>query len=70
MFWIGFIAGMFALAVLAVVYFIFCCAVTHTTVEDFNNLVEANTAALINRESRIEVHHDGECLFEATFEER
>ena len=70
MFWIGFIVGILVFNVLSIAFFMYCCAVTHTSVDDFKNLVEANSTALVNRESRIEVYHNDECLFDAVFEEK
>ena len=67
MFWIGFIVGIATLFLISGGIFMFCLKVTGTSWEDFTNLVEANEAALINRESQIQVWHNDEQVFEATF---
>ena len=69
MFWIGFIVGMFVLTSIGFGYFMWCMKRAEISWEDFNNLVDANVAALDNRDSRIEVwcEDTDEKVFEAGF---
>lgn len=69
MFWIGFIVGMFVLALIAFVILVSCMKLIGVSWKDYANLVEANEMALINRDSRIEVYCEdtGEKVFEAGF---
>ena len=67
MFWIGFIVGIATLILISLVFFMFCMKVTGTSWEDFTNLVEVNEAALLNRESQVQVWHDDNVVFETTF---
>ena len=70
MFWIGFAIGGLALAALCFAYFAFCMWVTGTSFEEFGAVVQANAAAFGNRESVMQVYHDGELLTEVTLEEK
>jgi hypothetical protein len=70
MFWIGMIVGIVFVIAVSFGYFMWCMHVTGTSWDEFLELVEANTTTLENRESTIRVIHEGECLFEATFEEK
>ena len=70
MFWIGMIVGIVLVIGGTLGYFMYCMHITGTSWEDYNNLVEVNATAIGNRESTVQVIHEGECLFEATFEEK
>ena len=72
MFWIGFIVGTVSLIVLSSLglgLFVLCMKEAGISWDDFNQLVEANEAALLNRDSRIEVWSEDtdEKVFEAEF---
>lgn len=69
MFWIGFIVGIVVLILIAFAVIEFCMKIAGVSCEDFNNLVDANKAALHNRDSRIEVYDEdtNEIVFEAGF---
>lgn len=69
MFWIGFIVGMVVLALISFGIFAVCMKACGLSWKDYNNLVDANAAAIDNRDSRIEVYMDGidEKVFEAKF---
>lgn len=70
MFWIGFIVGIISLLALVFACFVFCMCVTGTTWEEFQAVVMANADAFGNRESVMQVWHDGELLNEVTLEEK
>lgn len=69
MFWIGIIVGMILLILISFVIFVCGLKACDASWNDFTNLVEANAAALINRDSRIEVwcEDTNEKVFEAGF---
>lgn len=69
MFWIGFILGMVVFAILAFAGFEMCMVLAGVSWKDFNNLVDANKEALLNRDSRIAVYDEdtNEIVFEAGF---
>lgn len=75
MFWIGFIVGiafMVVLALIGLAFYVYCMREIGVSYEDFKNLCEANEAALLSRDSRIEVwseddDEDDEKVFEARF---
>ena len=70
MYWIGLIVGILVTIMVEVAFFMWCMYVSETSWDDFYNLVGANATAIENRESTMQVYHDGECLFEAVFEEK
>ena len=69
MFWIGFIVGMVVLALIGFGLLLLAMKACDVSWEDYTNLVEANAAAIINRDSRIEVwcEDTDEKVFEAGF---
>ena len=69
MFWIGLIVGMIITISTAGGFFGYCMAVTGVSWDDYTNLVDANKAAIENRDSRVEVYDDDtdEKIFEAEF---
>lgn len=69
MFWIGFIVGMVVLALIAFGILVYCMKVTEVSWTDFGQLVEVNEAAILNRDSRVEVYDadTNEKVFEAGF---
>jgi hypothetical protein len=69
MFWIGFIVGMFVLALIAFGAFMWCMKAADVSWKNVNDLYNANVSALYNRESRIEVYceNTNEKVFEADF---
>ena len=75
MFWIGFIVGialMIVLTLIAIGLYVLLMREIGVSYEDFKNLCEANEAALLSRDSRIEVwseddDEDDEKVFEARF---
>lgn len=69
MFWIGFIVGFIIALAAAATLLWYCCWKTYGTVDTFNAMVNVTQIAANNRESRVEVWHDGECLDMAIFEE-
>lgn len=69
MFWIGIIVGMILTLLVGSGIFAYCMYACGVSWEDYNNLVEANKAVLINRDSRIEVYDEDtdDMVFEAGF---
>ena len=70
MFWIGFIVGIITLIVASFAFLAWCFWVTETTFEEFKSVVNVNAAAWANRESVMQVWHDGELLDEVILEEK
>lgn len=69
MYWIGLIVGVIVTVIVEFAFFLWCMYVTETSWADYRNLVGVNRAAIENRESTVQVYHDGECIFETVFEE-
>ena len=70
MFWIGLIVGILisVVAVIAIIKWSFW--VTKVDREEFDDYIEVLGAAIWNRESTLQVYHDGELLNEVTFKEK
>jgi hypothetical protein len=63
---IGFVVGIaLCVAVLAV-----CCKIIYGSRDTFESMVDVVVAAAENRESVVQVYHDGEVLEEAVFPEQ
>ena len=69
MFWIGMIVGIVLFITVFLGYFGWCMHITGTSWDDFVNLVLVNETAIENRESTVQVWHEGDCLLERVFEE-
>lgn len=69
MFWIGLIVGM--VIAFAVVFgcFVWACKSAGASYDDLVELGSAGMQAFNNRESKLQVWHEDECLFETVFEE-
>lgn len=69
MFWIGLIVGMIITISTAAGFFAYCMIAAGVSWDDYTNLVDANKAAIENRDSRVEVYDDDtdEKIFEAEF---
>lgn len=70
MFWIGLIVGIAFMVMASFAFFMFCLWATGTSLEEFEGVVYANAAAFGNRESTIQVWHDGEVVNEFTLKEK
>lgn len=70
MFWIGMIVGMIIALGAVLGYFLNILIPLGVSYDDMVALGEAGLEAFVNRESQLQVWHDNECLFEATFEEK
>ena len=70
MFWIGMIVGIVVTLAASFTLFVYCMSASGTSFEEFEDLVEANAAAMMNRESKMQVWHDDECIYETVFEEK
>lgn len=69
MYWIGLIVGILVTIIVEFALFKLAMYYVDMNWKDFDKLVDTNKAALDNRESTVQVYHDGECVFEAVFEE-
>jgi len=70
MFWIGLIVGIIVALVLLLAITVWCCHVTKVDYHEFCDMRDAVTEAIWNRESMIEVTHNGEVLSTVTLVEK
>lgn len=70
MLWIGIAIGFVVGIVLVSAYLFVCCAATYGSYDTFKSMVDVTTAATENRESVVQVYHDGEVLETAIFPEQ
>lgn len=70
MFWIGLIVGIVLTVVIATAFVMWCFWVAQVDRDEFRGYTEVIGAALWNRESTLQVYHDGELLDEVTFKEK
>ena len=70
MFWIGLIVGVVLTVVIAAAYIKWCFWICKVDRDEFDDYLEVVSDALNNRESTLQVYHDGELLNEVTFKEK
>lgn len=70
MFWIGLIVGVVITLMASAGYFLWCLHETKMNFRDFGDFVEILGDAVDNRESTMQVWHDGELMNEMVFEEK
>lgn len=70
MFWIGMIVGMLILAGATFGWVAYCFAVTGVTRDEFDEITNMLGEAVANRESTIQVWHDGELIESAVLAEK
>lgn len=70
MFWIGFIVGFVVFAAAPLAYLLWCMHVLGLSFKEFGGVANANACAFTNRESTVQVWHDGELLDIVTLEEK
>lgn len=70
MFWIGLIVGVLFTVGLAFAWIKYCFWITKVDREEFNDYIDVLGDAIWNRESTLQVYHDGELLNEVTFKEK
>ena len=70
MFWIGLIVGIIIAAVLPFGYLMWCMYCTGTSFREFGAMTMCNAYAVTNRESAVQVWHDGELIDEVVLEEK
>ena len=66
MFWIGMIVGAFTFILLSCCFVAWCMHVSGVSLSEFKGMASLNTCAIQNRESRIEVWHEGMLLNDLT----
>lgn len=69
MFWIGLIVGIVISAIAIQLYFIYVMNLAGASWDDMAELGRAGFEAFGNRESKLVVMHDDECLYETVFKE-
>jgi hypothetical protein len=70
MFWIGLIVGIIISVVAFAGYFMWCLYCTQMSFDDFEDFCDVLGDAVWNRESSMQVWHDGELINEMIFEEK
>ena len=70
MFWIGLIVGVVLTVAIAAAYIMWCFWVCKIDRDEYCDYVEVMSDAIRNRESTLQVYHDGELLNEVTFKEK
>ncbi len=70
MFWIGLIVGVVLTVVIAAAYIMWCFWITKIDRDEYRDYIDVVCDALWNRESTLQVYHDGELLNEVTFKEK
>lgn len=70
MFWIGLIVGILISVVAVIAIIKWCFWVTKVDRDEFDDYVDVISDAIWNRESTLQVYHDGELLNEVTFKEK
>lgn len=69
MFIIGMIVGIVITLAAVVGYFAWCMYEAGASLDNIIEIGDAAMQALANRESKLQVWHEDECLYEAVFEE-
>jgi H+/gluconate symporter-like permease len=69
MFWIGLIVGIIIAIIASVGFAAYCCKKVYGDRKTFMSMVDVTRVAAENRESEVQVYHDGELLKIAFFEE-
>ena len=70
MFWIGMIVGIVVTFLVSFAYIAWCFKVTGVTYDEYADMTEVIGEAITNRESTIQVWHNGELLDETVLEEK
>jgi FtsZ-interacting cell division protein ZipA len=70
MFWIGLIVGVLIAAVALIAIIAWTFWATKMDLDEYRGYLDVVSAALNNRESTLQVYHNGELLDEVTFVEK